>query len=96
MPTFEWQERFGQDLKELDPGQQAAFRNSVRQFVEDMQRGTFRNGLRVKPVQGRKGVWEMTWADDGRATFAFGAPRIRGERHVIWRRVGTHDVFRDA
>jgi hypothetical protein len=30
-------------------------------------------GLRVKGVQGAEGVFEMTWADDGRATFEHGS-----------------------
>ena len=29
--------------------------------------------LRVKGVQGAEGVFEMTWADDGRATFEHGS-----------------------
>ena len=49
---------------------------------------------RVKRVQGRPGVWEMTWAADGRATFEYGPEVIAGEPHVIWRRFSTHDVFR--
>jgi hypothetical protein len=32
-------------------------------------------------------------ADDGRLTFQFGDEVIKGEPHVIWRRVGTHDIF---
>lgn len=62
--------------------------------MEDLRasRG-FRKGLRVRGVQGASGVFEMTWADDGRATFEYGEPLREGEVHVIWRRVGTHDVF---
>jgi hypothetical protein len=67
----------------------------VTQFVEDLQtdRG-FRKGLRVKGVKGASGIFEMTWADDGRATFEYGGSLIEGEPHVIWRRVGTHSVFK--
>lgn len=93
MPTFEWQDRFGLDLTELDPAQRLAFKASVRRFVEDLQGGTFRKGLRVKGVQGAPGVFEMTWAPDGRATFSYGDEKIPGEKHIIWRRVGTHGVF---
>jgi len=56
--------------------------------------GKFRAGLRVKGVHGAQGVFEMTWAPDGRATFEYGKEQIPGKPHVIWRRVGTHDVFR--
>jgi hypothetical protein len=36
----------------------------------------------------------MTWAPDGRATFEYGLERLPGEPHVIWCRVGAHDIFR--
>jgi hypothetical protein len=39
------------------------------------------------------GVWEISWAADGRATFNYGDEVIPGERHIIWRRIGTHDIF---
>lgn len=52
-------------------------------------------GLRVKRVLGSPGIWEMTFAPDGRATFSYGEETRPGEPHVIWRRVGTHDVLRD-
>ena len=48
----------------------------------------------MKSVQGWPGVWEMTWAPDGRATFEYGTERRPGEPHGIWRRVGAHDIFR--
>ncbi|HEY8637632.1 MAG TPA: hypothetical protein VIL64_00215 [Solirubrobacteraceae bacterium] len=64
-------------------------------FVTDLRAGQrFRPGLRVKRVQGYAGVWEMTWAPDGRATFQYGDEIVHGEPHIIWRRIGTHDVFR--
>ncbi|MBA3807757.1 MAG: hypothetical protein H0X28_05100 [Solirubrobacterales bacterium] len=49
--------------------------------------------LRVHRVKGASGVWEITFAPDGRATFEYGAQIVDGEPHVIWRRVGTHDVL---
>jgi len=45
-------------------------------------------------VQGYPGVWEMTWAPDGRATFEYGDELHPGEQHIIWRRIGTHGIFR--
>ncbi len=94
MPTYAWLARFGADFDLLSRGQQAAFLVAVSQFVEDLQRGRgFRKGLRVKGVKGAAGIFEMTWADDGRATFEYGASVIEGEPHVVWRRLGTHAVF---
>lgn len=94
MPTFAWLARFRVDFDGLSPAQQAAFLVAVAQFVEDLRAGGFRKGLRVKGVRGSPGVFEMTWADDGRATFQYGEPIVGTESHIVWRRVGTHEVLR--
>ncbi len=95
MPTFRWLPRFGADFDRLTPSQQAAFLVAVAQFVEDLRGGgRFRKGLRVKGVKGATGVFEMTWADDGRATFQYGKSVVEGDPHVIWRRIGTHEIFK--
>lgn len=75
--------------------QQRAFLAVVRLFVEGLRQGRLDPRLRVKRVQGRPAVWEMSWAPDGRATFEYGEEVRPGEPHVIWRRVGTHEVFRE-
>ena len=95
MPTYAWLARFRADFERLTPTQQAAFLVAVGQFVEDVRSGRqFRKGLRVKGIQGASGIFEMTWADDGRATFEYGDEVIEGEPHVVWRRVGTHSIFK--
>lgn len=94
MPTFAWLARFGTDFDALSPRQQAMFLVAIEQFVEDLRAGAgFRKGLRIKGVQGAEGIFELTWADDGRATFEYGATVVSGEPHIIWRRVGTHRIF---
>jgi hypothetical protein len=57
-------------------------------FIEALRADppSFPPGLRVKRVQGVSGVWEVTFAPDGRATFAYGDEVIEGQAHVIWRR----------
>ena len=45
-------------------------------------------------MQGHPAVWEMTWAYDGRATFQYGNEVHAGQPHIIWRRIGTHSIFR--
>lgn len=94
MPTYSWLARFGSDFDSLSEGQQAAFLAAIEDFVADLSaaRG-FRAGLRVKGVKGATGVFEMTWAPDGRATFEYGEAIAEGHPHVIWRRVGTHAIF---
>jgi hypothetical protein len=67
----------------------------VAAFVDDLRagRGRFRAGLRVKGVRSAPGVFELTWDGNGRATWQYG-PAIRpGVQHVIWRRIGTHDIL---
>lgn len=94
MPTFGVTPRFRRDYEKLTDQQRERFRRVVRdQFVPDVAAGSFRKGLRVKGVQGAPGVFEMTWAPDGRATWQYGPEIQAGEPHVIWRRVGTHAIF---
>jgi hypothetical protein len=96
VPTYSWIARFGKDFDALTPAQQAAFLVAVSQFVEDLSGGRgFRKGLRVKGIKGAIGIFEMTWADDGRATFEYGYPVREGDTHVVWRRIGTHTIFNE-
>lgn len=93
MPTHEEDDRFWSDWKRLTPAQRSAFLAANRKFVHDLRSGRFRKGLRVKPVLRSSGVWEMTWADDGRALFRYGTPIRPGDPHIVWLRVGTHDIL---
>lgn len=36
---------------------------------------------------------KLTWDCDGRATWSYGEEIVRGERHIIWRRIGTHSTL---
>lgn len=98
MPTYEALARFFRDLEALSPEQRAAFRAVLPLFVADLRGGGFRRSLRVKRIRGLKKpqVYEMTWAADGRATWMYGPEQRPGERHVVWRRIGTHAVLDDA
>ncbi|MFJ1751203.1 hypothetical protein ACIOJD_33985 [Streptomyces sp. NPDC088116] len=95
MPTFETCPRFTADLQHLTPAQRRRFRRVVLDaFVPDLRTGRqFRPGLRIKRVRCAPGVYELTWAGNGRATWQYGTERIRGAQHIIWRRIGTHDIL---
>ncbi|MFB7918061.1 hypothetical protein [Streptomyces sp. NPDC056061] len=93
MPTYETMTRFNNDLDRLTPEQRRRFRQTVTAFVEDLRTGRFRAGLRIKRVRCSPGVYELTWAGNGRATWSYGTERIRDDPHVIWRRIGTHDIL---
>ena len=62
---------------------------------------SFPASLRVKPVQGAPGVFEMTWnfsGPDGRATFEWASvTKEKGttEPMVRWRRIGDHGIFKN-
>ncbi|MGH2585804.1 MAG: hypothetical protein ACRDJE_12895 [Dehalococcoidia bacterium] len=93
MPTYDYWPRFLREYHRLTPQQRTAFLVSVKKLVHDLTVNDIRAGLRVEPVIGHPDVYEMTWADDGRATFTFGKPVRPGHAHIIWRRIGTHDIF---
>jgi hypothetical protein len=95
VPTHEERPQFRRDYDTLTGDQQLVFRAALARFIADLRRGSFRAGLRVKRVQTHSGVWEMTWAPDGRATFHYGSETRPGEPHIVWRRIGTHDIFRE-
>jgi hypothetical protein len=96
MPTFEADARFWDDYRRLDVRQRDQVRVARQKFVADLQRGRgFRRSLRVRGVQGQPGLFEVTWAPNGRAIFQYGLPRPgRGsDLPIIWRRIGSHDIF---
>jgi hypothetical protein len=93
MPTYEQLPRFRRDLKQLSREERRLFRTAVRQFVAGLPRGPYPARLRLKGVQTAPGVYELTWAPDGRATFEYGDEVLPGQVHIIWRRVGTHAIL---
>ncbi|THA28428.1 hypothetical protein E6R18_28130 [Streptomyces sp. A1277] len=99
MPTYETMTRFDNDLRRLTPEQRRRFRRAVSAFVHDLRDadGRFRAGLRVKQVSGFPGIYELTWSAGtgpaGRATWQYGTSCRPGTPHVIWRRIGTHDIL---
>jgi hypothetical protein len=93
LATWDKTARFLKDYEGLSASERNAFMAAVRGFVEDLPRGRFRSSLRVKGVQAAPGVFEMTWADDGRATWQYGPELTEGQPHIIWRRIGGHDIF---
>lgn len=92
-PTYERFSEFDREWSRLSTDQRDQFRVAVAKFRDDLARGQFRRGLRVKRVQGHPGIFEMTFAPNGRATWQFGDEVVEGETHIIWRRIGTHDIF---
>lgn len=97
MPTFESGPRFDREFRRLSREIRRAFLAVLPVFIEALRAKPpeFPPRLRVKRVEGSPGVWELTFAPDGRATFSYGSERIPGESHVVWRRIGDHSVLND-
>ena len=97
MLTHSERASFWEDWRSLTPEQREQFQKARRKFVHDLKQGQgIRAGLRVKRVQKVPGVYEITWAPDGRATFEFGDEIHPGESHVIWRHIGSHEILNNA
>ena len=99
MPTHGETFLFLREYDKLLPEQQNRFRIALGRFIADllaMEDGMtrwFRPGLRVKEVQGMADTYEMTWAPNGRALFTFSDDVNSGKRHVVWERIGTHNIL---
>ena len=101
---FERTQTFVNEWARLTEVERALALEAVRSFVRacnDAERDgkppRFPTKLRVKGVKGTPGVMEMTWnfrRPDGRATWQW--IEIDGVRAVRWRRLGGHEIFKDA
>ena len=94
MPTHDESSQFLREFYALTPAQRKRFAKAMKYMVDDLKhKRPFRASLRIKSVQKAKDVFEMTWAPDGRATFSYGAEVTTGEAHIIWRRIGGHEIL---
>lgn len=98
MPTHEEERAFRRDFQRLTRSQREQFLSALAEFVDDLKemeagrRRWFRPGS-VSKLAGAKGLYELRWAPDGRATFSIGVPQRAGSLHIQWRRCGTHDIL---
>ncbi|MEK6719087.1 MAG: hypothetical protein AABZ33_00295 [Chloroflexota bacterium] len=100
---FETTPAFDGDWGRLTEAERALFRAVVRgEFHPACERhrtqptAPWPKKLRVKDVEGARGIWEMTWSfsgPDGRATFEWIV--IENEPAIRWRRIGGHSIFGD-
>lgn len=96
-PTFSVAARAAREFAKLNPRDRVRFNRARVTFVEALRAdpSALPPNLRVKRVQGHDGIWELTWAADGRATFQYGTEQVPGEPHVRWRRIGSHSILSD-
>jgi hypothetical protein len=98
---FEVADTFRNDWKRIDRNARDLFSKLTKEqfspacdvWVEDPST-KWPGSLRVKPLKGHAGLWEMTWSfssPDGRATFQF--VKREGILVVRWRRIGDHGIY---
>lgn len=98
MPTHEEDSAFLRDYRRLSKAQKLLLLRMRSLMVEDlreMESGDatwFRDGL-VHKLRGVQGLYELRWAEDGRAIFSLGTQQRSGLLHVRWHRCGTHDIL---
>ena len=99
---YELHPPFHGDYKRLSEEERRLFRAAVEELNRAFARHTgsgfpqWPKSLRIKPIAGAPGIWELTWSfagPDGRATFEF--ITIEGELAIRWRRVGGHRIFEE-
>lgn len=93
MPTHDETDEFWRDWRRLNAEQQGQFKAAVREFIDDLPGGRFRASLGVKGFRSTRAVFEMRWAADGRALWMYGSPLEGSEPHIVWLRIGTHDIY---
>jgi hypothetical protein len=96
-PTFEAPSRARRERRRLSRAQRAGFRRRCPRV-----RGRTRDEPAAVSVlaagegrPGHPGVYELSFGEGGRATFAYGDEVVPGQPHVIWRRIGDHSIFAD-
>lgn len=94
---------FNRDFKRRPRHHQDKFRELIPRLDTAAQRAAagkdkpWPKGMRIKPIQGAPGIWELTWSmkdPDGRATWEW--VQVEGQVAIRWRRVGDHAVLDNA
>ena len=96
MPTYDVDPRFLREYLSLTRQQRAAFRRARDRFVAALKAGRpFGAGLGVREMTDHPGIYEFRFSSAGRATFAYGSEARGADAHVVWRRIGGHEIYRE-
>ncbi|HEY7347923.1 MAG TPA: hypothetical protein VH599_06345 [Ktedonobacterales bacterium] len=97
MPTHEETERFLNEYRKLRLEEQRLFDQAVAEFVAALKaHHPLPRHLGIRRFRSQKGVFEFHWAPDRRALFTYGSSPHSGDVHVIWLRIGTHDIYENG
>ena len=94
---------FERDYKKLKKEHQRVFLELRSEFLEEFERVLLSTTqipaprkFRLKELKNTEGIWAMTWSFSrpaGRATFHI--EEHEGEPILVWRRIGTHEIYRE-
>lgn len=98
---FYFTEKFKRDYKKLKSEHTNQFENVFESFMDELENHLANKSpmpakYRFKILRQSDGVMAMTWSDSrpaGRATFHI--EEHSGEPVLVWRRIGTHDIYRE-
>lgn len=94
MPTHEETERFHSELKRLRADKRALFDQARKEWVAALKaHRTPPARLGIRRFLSIEGMYEFHFAPDGRALFRYGPEQKPGEVHIIWERIGEHDIY---
>jgi hypothetical protein len=83
--------------RRLTRQQQRAFLNARELFVAWLREHGFDptqapRTLRLHKLEGHD-VWSISFGDGMRAAFTIGKPVKKGEVHIVWEFIGTHNEY---
>ncbi len=94
MPTHEERERFLNEYTRLRRAEQQQFKRAVAEFVTALKdHHPPPKKLGIERYERQSGIYEFHWSATGRALFRYGPEKTPGEPHVIWLRIGGHEIY---
>ena len=95
MPTFDRLALFKREYRKLTPEQKARFRVAVAKLVAALQQTppSLPGDPLVHPLAGHRGVYELRFRARRAGDVHVRRAGARRTPHVIWRRIGGHDVL---
>lgn len=92
---FHFTPRFGKDYKNLEARNQRAVTNARKDLKLAFEGNVeYSYKFRLKEMEGFPGIWEGHVKDNLCFTFHYDKTE-RGEKVVFFRRVGTHDIYKN-
>ena len=96
MPTYCVDPRFSRELARLSPAQLRAFLRAKDRLVAALKAERHLDaGLGVHQLHDHPGISEFRFSAGGRATFRYGTSERGDAAHIVWRRIGGHEIYRE-